>query len=130
MVRHHTLGNYGEADLSPVRSWVLDRVGHQPTSWARAFANFRELRKGEVQHSPGPDGPGPPAAEWPSEGYHVSYVHHANLYIRITLRHGTRAKRRAGAVCCGELRPHDRSRWAMHVGKPLQARLLCPPHRG
>ena len=34
MVRHHTLGNYGEADLSPVRSWVLDRVGHQPTSWA------------------------------------------------------------------------------------------------
>ena len=41
MVRHHTLGNYGEADLSPVRSWVLDRVGHQPTSWARAFANFR-----------------------------------------------------------------------------------------
>jgi hypothetical protein len=44
VVRHHTLGNYGEADLSPVRSWVLDRVGHQPTSWARAFANFRELR--------------------------------------------------------------------------------------
>ena len=49
MVRHHTLGNYGEADLSPVRSWVLDRVGHQPSSWARAFANFRELRKGEVR---------------------------------------------------------------------------------
>ena len=49
MVRHHTLGNYGEADLSPVRSWVLDRVGHQPTSWARAFANFRELRCGEVR---------------------------------------------------------------------------------
>jgi hypothetical protein len=49
VVRHHTLGNYGEADLSPVRSWVLDRVGHQPTSWARAFANFRELRKGEVR---------------------------------------------------------------------------------
>jgi hypothetical protein len=48
VVRHHTLGNYGEADLSPVRSWVLDRVGHQPTSWARAFANFRELRKSEV----------------------------------------------------------------------------------
>jgi hypothetical protein len=42
VVRHHTLGNYGEDDLSPVRSWVLDRVGHQPTSWARAFANFRE----------------------------------------------------------------------------------------
>ena len=49
MVRHHTLGNYGEADLSPVRSWVLDRVGHHPTSWARAFANFRELRNGEVR---------------------------------------------------------------------------------
>jgi hypothetical protein len=49
VVRHHTLGNYGEADLSPVRSWVLDRVGHQPTSWARAFANFRELRNGEVR---------------------------------------------------------------------------------
>ena len=49
MVRHHTLGNYGEADLSPVRSWVLDRVGHQPTSWARAFANFRELCNGEVR---------------------------------------------------------------------------------
>ena len=49
MVRHHTLGNYGEADLSPVRSWVLDRVGHQPTSWARAFANFREFRDGEVR---------------------------------------------------------------------------------
>jgi hypothetical protein len=43
VVRPHTLGNYGEADLSPVRSWVLDRVGHQPTSWARAFANFRDL---------------------------------------------------------------------------------------
>jgi hypothetical protein len=49
VVRHHTLGNYGEADLSPVRSWVLDRVGHHPTSWARAFANFRELRNGEVR---------------------------------------------------------------------------------
>jgi hypothetical protein len=49
VVRHHTLGNYGEADLSPVRSWVLDRVGHQPTSWARAFANFGELRYGEVR---------------------------------------------------------------------------------
>jgi hypothetical protein len=49
VVRHHTRGNYGEADLSPVRSWVLDRVGHQPTSWARAFANFRELRFGEVR---------------------------------------------------------------------------------
>jgi hypothetical protein len=49
VVRHHTLGNYGEADLSPVRSWVLDRVGHQPSSWAWAFANFRELRKGEVR---------------------------------------------------------------------------------
>ena len=49
MVRHHTLGNNGEADLSPVRSWVLDRVGHQPTSWARAFANFRERRKDEVR---------------------------------------------------------------------------------
>src|SRR5918994_2450846 len=45
------LGNYGEADLSPVRSWVLDRVGHQPTSWARAFANFYEKAlfvKGDV----------------------------------------------------------------------------------
>jgi hypothetical protein len=49
VVRHHTLGNYGEADLSPVRLWVLDRVGHQPTSWARAFANFGELRYGEVR---------------------------------------------------------------------------------
>jgi hypothetical protein len=49
VVRHHTLGNYGEADLSPVRSWVLDRVGHQPSSWAWAFANFRELRNGEVR---------------------------------------------------------------------------------
>ena len=52
MVRHHTLGNNGEADLSPVRSWVLDRVGHQPTSWARAFANFRELRQCEVRRIP------------------------------------------------------------------------------
>ena len=52
MVRHHTLGNNGEADLSPVRSWVLDRVGHQPTSWARAFANFRELRYGELPRMP------------------------------------------------------------------------------
>jgi hypothetical protein len=52
VVRHHTLGNYGEADLSPVRSWVLDRVGHQPTSWARAFANFRELRQCEVRRIP------------------------------------------------------------------------------
>jgi hypothetical protein len=49
VVRHHTLGNYGEADLSLVRSWVLDWVGHQPTSWARAFANFREFRNGEVR---------------------------------------------------------------------------------
>jgi hypothetical protein len=48
VVRHHTLGNYGEADLSPVRSWVLDRVGHQPTSWARAFANFRAFLFYEV----------------------------------------------------------------------------------
>jgi hypothetical protein len=52
VVRHHTLGNYGEADLSPVRSWVLDRVGHQPSSWAWAFANFRELRNGEVRRIP------------------------------------------------------------------------------
>ena len=51
MVRHHTLGNYGEADLSPVRSWVLDRVGHQPSSWARAFANFRELRACELRRT-------------------------------------------------------------------------------
>ena len=57
MVRHHTLGNYGEADLSPVRSWVLDRVGHQPTSWARAFANFRELHNGEVRRIPIPRTP-------------------------------------------------------------------------
>ena len=51
MVRYHTLGNYGEADLSPVRLWVLDRVGHQPTRWARAFASFRELRKAEVRRT-------------------------------------------------------------------------------
>jgi hypothetical protein len=28
-------------------------------------------------------------AHWCSDGYYVSYVHHANLYIRNTLRHGT-----------------------------------------
>ena len=68
MVRHHTLGNYGEADLSPVRSWVLDRVGHQPTSWAGPSRtsenaqkpNFVELRQREVR-SPSVQSPHAPA---------------------------------------------------------------------
>src|SRR5918995_2628830 len=29
-----------------------------------------------------------------------------------------------------ELRPHDRSRWAMHGGCDRQISSVCPPHRG
>jgi hypothetical protein len=42
-------------------------------------ANFRELRKGEVRHSPGPDGTGPLAGELYPGGYYVPSVQVSGL---------------------------------------------------
>jgi hypothetical protein len=50
---------------------------------------------------------------------------------RLALRHRTGAKRRAGAVCGGDLRPSDRSRWGRaRVGFRNAIRSLVPAPPG
>jgi hypothetical protein len=64
------------------------------------MTNFVELRKGEVQHSPTPIGPGPPAGESYPEGYYVSYVQSDRLvvfYIRnVIAQEGAHTREKPG----------------------------------
>jgi hypothetical protein len=51
-------------------------------------------RCGRSPESPAPMGQDRRRGDGDTVGYYASYVHHANLYIRNTLQHGTGAKRR------------------------------------